>query len=400
MADKNSHKILIWGIDNFNMLGLLRQLSVENHEVLFMVHGGTGGCATKSRYCKDFVIINSLEEGREYLLKNCPTTGEKSIIICSGDEVAEYLDEIQAELSPYYIVPGAKEPGMITKVTDKCYMTRLAAEVGFNIPKSIEFGADTNLDNCFFPCLLKPSHQIKGKYNEFKTRLCKTRKSLAFTQKFIRKEGRFIAQEYIPFENVSLVYGCVLKNGEVRLAGVLEKDRFADNGDGSHGTIRADLPIYIKREVIEAFLIRIGYYGLFSIEFGVCNDTAYFFEINLRNDGTSHYFFQAGANIPLAWVKDAMGEDISFVSTRVKELSYFIDELADEQNVKKGKVSKEQWKKEKAEATIFKYYDGQDIEPYLAMKKRFKKNMILDRLLSKYRIYVVWIFDRIGFIRK
>lgn len=396
----SSPKIIIWGKDDFNVLGLFRQLGNQGFDIVFMSHGGSGGCATKSRLCQKVVVINSLLEGKQYLLNNRSDNKPPTVIICSDDEIAEYLDEIQQELWPCYIVPGAKTPGRIAQVTDKCYMTQLAQESGFLVPKSIEFHANRPLDDCFYPCLLKPSHQIKGKYNEFKTRVCKSKRSLAFTQKLLRSEGKYILQEYIPIENVSLVYGCVLKSSEVVIAGVLEKDRFADNGDGSHGVLKPELPNYIERHKIEKFLRSIGYYGLFSIEFGVCYDKAYFFEINLRNDGTSHYFYQAGANIPLAWVKDAIGEAPFVISTNVKQTSYFIDELADKENIKSGKISKHRWEQERAEATVFKYYDAEDMEPYRMMKKGHAKKMLMGRLLSKYRLYIVWIMDRIGIKRK
>lgn len=396
----SSPQITIWGKDDFNVLGLFRQLGYHGFDILFMSHGGSGGCATKSKFCSKVVVINSLLEGKQYLLNNSSDNKPPTIIICSDDEIAEYLDEIQQELWPCYIVPGAKTPGRIAQVTDKCYMTQLAQETGFLVPNSIEFHANSTLDDCFYPCLLKPSHQTKGKYNEFKTRVCKSKRSLAFTQKLLRSEGKYILQEYIPIENVSLVYGCVLKSGEVIIAGVLEKDRFADNGDGSHGVLKSELPNYIERHKIEKFLQSIGYYGLFSIEFGICNDKAYFFEINLRNDGTSHYFHQAGANVPLAWVKDAIGESLVAISTNVKQTSYFIDELADKENIKSGKITKQQWEKERIKATVFKYYDAEDMEPYRMMKKEHIKKMLVGKFLSKYRLYVVWIMDRIGIKRK
>lgn len=392
--------IIIWGKDDFNVLGLLRQLAVAGLKIVFMSHGGAGGCATKSRYCKEYIIINTLQEGKSYLLERCKSDAQKSIVICSDDEIAEFLDEEQEVLSPYYIIPRAKRSYSIASITDKCTMTKIAEEVGFLIPRSIDFYANTALDEVFFPCLLKPARQIRGKYNEFKTRICKSKRTLFFTQLFLRKESKYILQEIVPLEKVSLVYGCVLQNNEVLIAGVLEKDRFAANGDGSHGTLRSTLPAYLDEKIILKFIHHIGYYGLFSIEFGVCKNMAYFFEINLRNDGTSHYFYQAGANIPLAWVKDALGEEIFSISTQIAPVSYFIDELEDRGNVTQGKISKEQWMKDKAKATVFKYYDSTDIEPYLQMKRGHVRKRILNRFLSKYRLYLVWIFDRIGVHRK
>ena len=89
---------------------------------------------------------------------------------------------------------------------------------------------------------------------------------------------------------------------------------------------------------------------------------AYFFEINLRNDETSHYFYQAGANIPLAYVYSSAGLDYSVIPSKVNSKQWFIDELFDIENVILGKIKKKTWKRDMNEATIFKYYDKEEKE--------------------------------------
>lgn len=129
-------------------------------------------------------------------------------------------------------------------------------------------------------------------------------------------------------------------------------------------------------------------------------DEAYFFEVNLRNDGTSHFFFQSGANIPLAWAYSSLGLDYSHIKTVVDGESYYMDEIYDIQNVKEGKISKEQWEKEKSEATVFKYYDKEDLAPYEAMLKIKNRKLFMGSFVAKYRLYIVWFLDKIGFKRK
>ena len=78
----------------------------------------------------------------------------------------------------------------------------------------------------------------------------------------------------------------------------------------------------------------------------------------------------------------------------------FIDEIFDEENVKRGTVSKEQWQKEREEATVFKYFDKDDIAPYEAVKKGKRKKLILDAIVAKNRLYIVYILDKLGLKRK
>lgn len=111
--------------------------------------------------------------------------------------------------------------------------------------------------------------------------------------------------------------------------------------------------------------------------------------MNWRNDGTSHLFYQAGANLPLLWVKDSLGDDCSALSTIVAPRSLFIDEIFDEENVNKGIITKEQWKKEREEATIFKYYDESDLAPYEAVKKGKRKKLLLDSIVARNFISLI-----------
>lgn len=190
-----------------------------------------------------------------------------------------------------------------------------------------------------------------------------------------------------------------MKDKKVCIAGALVRDRFCGTGESSHGLIIPKLPSCVNVEHIIKYLERIDYYGLFSVEYGMVGNQAYFFEVNHRNDGTSHFFYQAGANIPLAWAYSSLGLDYSHIPTVVDGNHYYMDEIYDIQNVKEGKITKQQWEKEKAEASVFKYYDKEDTAPYEAMKKVKTKKLFLRSVVSKYRIFIVWFLDKLGYKR-
>lgn len=56
------YKVIIWGIDDFNTLGLLRQLSKPEIDLLFLIKGRCA-YASKSKYCTNYHLTNSLDEG-------------------------------------------------------------------------------------------------------------------------------------------------------------------------------------------------------------------------------------------------------------------------------------------------------------------------------------------------
>lgn len=392
-------KVVIWGVDDYNVLGLFRQLG-RNNEIVFMVFQGIRHCASLSKYCTKLVETTTLDDGLKYLLDNFKDETNKVVIINSNDLIAEFLDLHRDTLSRWFIVPGTSTPGLLKKMDDKATMTQFAKELGFDVPNSRECHWNSNIDDVIYPCLLKPTHQTLGHYNEFKFKICKDAKALKHILGFVRKESTFILQQYIPKESVALVYGCRTLNGKIHLAGILEKDRFCDNGDGSHGVLVAEFPEYIKPDLIEKFMDKVDFYGLFSVEYLVYKGKAYFIEVNWRNDGTSHLFYQAGANLPQFWVNSSIGENIEHIPTKVASRSMFIDEIFDEENVKRGTVSREQWQKERKEATVFKYFDKDDIAPYEAVKKGKRKKLILDAIVAKNRLYIVYVLDKLGLKRK
>ncbi len=388
--------VIVWAADDFNALGLLRQLGKANLNLFFLIIGKLG-VTSKSIYCKMYAETATLMDGYEYLLENfrsCPT---KPIILTSGDAIITFIDHHRKELDEYFILPGTKEQGLIEKYTDKNTMTQLAMEIGINCPQSRFVKWDSVVDDVIFPCVLKPAHEKPGHYNEFKSRKCDNLNSLKNTLRLVHKDSEFILQQFIQKEKETLVYGGRMRDGKTLLAGAFVKDRLLESGPGSHGVLTSEIPADIDTSMISAFLERIEYFGPFSFEYGLMGDKAYFFEVNLRNDGTSHYFYQAGANIPLAYVLSCVGMDYSCISTQVKgDNNWFIDEVYGVEDVLTGKVSLKQWNKEKTEATIFRYYSEEDIEPWrLAMKGRWI-TIIRNLIVSFFRIYIVCILDKLG----
>lgn len=387
--------VIVWSIDDFNTLGLMRELGQSRLDLLFLING-KAGYASKSKYCTCYVETKSIQMGYDYLMKNFTTAEYKPILIVASDEIITFVDQHRREMETLFILPGTKEQGNIEKYIDKNTMTALAERIGILCPQSRKVRWNSSIEGVKYPCLIKPSRQTKGHYNEFKYKICKNEKELKQTLYFVRHESVFILQQYIQKEYDLLVYGGRLYDGNTVIAGAMIRDRWADSGSSSHGYITTDIPKCVDAKKIVEFLEKINYYGLFSFEYGIVGDKAYFFEVNLRNDGTSHYFYQAGANIPLAYVYSCVRADYTKIPIKVTEKAWFIDEIFDIENVIKGVISKEQWKQELSEATIFKYYDKEDPEPWKAVKKTRGKQIAQDFILKKYRLYIVAVLDKLG----
>ena len=389
------NKVIIWSADNYNSLGLLRQLGGRDLDLFFLMMGEPTGCASSSKFFPQFHSVASIEEGYNYLIANHSSLERKPLIITPSDEIIEFIDQHKSELGKHFLLPGTRESGKLTWTDDKNNMAALAARHGFMIPESRVCKWDSDISGVKYPCIIKPAHTTPGHHNEFKYKICNDEGALRNTLKYVRHESEFILQQYIPKESVALIYGARLSSGHIIVAGALIKDRFISCGDGSHGLITTSFPKGIELGQIESLLHEIDYNGLFSVEYGLYEKKAYFFEVNLRNDGTSHYFYQAGANIPLAWAYDMLGNDYSNICTKVQRDAWYIDEVHDIANVWNGTIHKYLWKKQRKEATIFKYYDTEDLGPYKSMRRHRLKKILKDSIVQKYRIYIVYLMDKL-----
>lgn len=389
------NKVILWGKDDFNMLGLIRALGSEDLDVLFLTYGGTD-ITVRSKYCKKFQECTSLQDGLNFLLGAYLQEKSKPIIVASGDDVITFIDKNKSKLEDYFHLPGTKVQGGIQKYIDKYTMTKLAENLGIVCPKSRFVKWNSDIENISYPAIIKPSHQQDGHYNEFKFKVVKNEKELKNTLSMVRHTSVLILQEYIPKECDILIYGGRMADGKTMIAGAFLKERQADNGDSCFGLITNEIPSCVDCSKIACFLECIGYIGPFSVEYGLYKNKAYFYEVNLRNDGTSHYFLQSGANIPLAYVKSVAGEDYSHIPTSVAGKHYFIDELFDIGCVIHRQISYGDWKMDKEKATVFKYYDKEDLEPWKRMKKKRWVTLIKNILVKKFRIQIVYVLDKLG----
>ena len=390
-----THKVIIWATDNYNSLALLRQISQANVQIDFIING-KAGCTIRSKYIQKWVETSSYDEAYNYLMGNYSKEERKPVIITSGDGIIAYIDQRRETFLRFFIVPGTSKSGLVTRFNDKCEMTNLAEQVGIVVPKSYQICWSSETKNLPYPLMLKPSHEKQGMHNEFKFRICRNQKDLDNTLKYVHHESVFIAQELVNKECDLLVYGARMFDGKVVLAGSLETKRFATGQGSSFGKVHSYIPSCISIKSIEDFLAKIDYFGLFSFEYGLRDGKAYFFEVNLRNDATSCFFFQSGANIPLAYTYNCSGMDYNTIPTKVSEERYYMDEIYDKINIWQGKIKRKEWKQERAKVSAFKFYDQQDIKPYEYEMQGSTMKMLRDLFIYKFRLYILWILNILG----
>ena len=82
------------------------------------------------------------------------------------------------------------------------------------------------------------------------------------------------------------------------------------------------------------------------------------------------------------------------INTKVSSQFFFIDEVFDIVNFWNRSISKKKWRFDKNKATVFKYYDENDLEPWKFVKRNRFKLILKDFIVKKYRLYIVYLMDK------
>lgn len=383
------NKVLLFGPDGSHALGVVRELGTANIQFELLLKGKSQNIATQSRYCQEYHEFSTYDKAINYAIEKYGNSCDKAILLAMGDLAAEVFDKRYNELSKMFYLSGTREQGLLTRIDDKTLMCAKAQEHGFSVPFTKEYRPGDGINDIPFPCVIKPN--IVNSRGEFKTKVLLNQIEFENFSKLLSPKNTYVIQQYINKECDILIYGCRYKDGHVDMAGSYYKDRWSDDGGGSHGYVIGEVLGYCNPKGIETFLSDIDYVGPFSVEYGLQNDTAYFYEFNLRNDGTSHVFFHCGAWTLANWVADYANIQSDYPS-KVEGKKYVINELLDKINIIYGVVSKEQWKKDYEQATAFYFYDENDLEPWREAKKGMWYKLRLNAFLHKYKPVIVhWL---------
>lgn len=360
------NEVIVFGKDRYNTLGLVRSLGRKGIPVfLLLKHSSPISYCRLSKYVTRTKQVNTVEEGVQYLINSYKVhSGEKTIIIPTSDSVASEMDLHYDALSPKFMFPNAGNAGSLTAIMDKALMTSIAKDAGLSTPMTIEYTCGDALpEHIPFPCLIKPAKSIEGTKSQIK--ICYNLNEIESAVSALKNRQHILIQQLINKEYDILLLGCRCPNGKVFLSGVFKKERWVSVGeDGSFGLITTDYSQWFNKGVVEQFLSKLNYVGPFSIECGVEKGIPYFYEINLRNDGTSHYFDLTGFCTPYAWVMECTGNKVDYSS---KGEYYFIDEFEDFVNVAAGNCTFKEWRRDKKRASVFKYKCSDDRKPMLVI---------------------------------
>lgn len=329
----NKVNSIVLGPDHYNTLWLVRSLGMMGLRPFVIIHTlKSKSFVSKSKYCSGHIIISDKENIISFLVGQ--TSEEKKVIFTSSDELAELLDKNYNILSNKYFIQNCNsQQGCLSYWMDKKNMVKKASDCGLITPKTFSLSTHDNSEMSLvaYPCLIKPELSAEASKDNF--RICNNEADLnRAIQEVKGKCSRVLVQDFIKPEYEYLIYG-VSTDNEICIPGGLRKIHTCTSTNNlgmlSFACLSDEIPNQIGNfDNIKRFIRSIGYTGLFSVEFMITQDKAYFLEINLRNDGTCYITTQAGVNMPAIWAFFSLGIDTTMLSRTFKrKYTYGMNEV-------------------------------------------------------------------------
>lgn len=384
-------KVVIIGHGYTSRLGLIRSLAEWECEITVIAMVFNGWCGRLIRgeggkpidgYSKYvhrvlFCPITDEEGLIRLLLRKCSDPEGKVVIIPDSDFSAAVIDRNQARLRDAFLFPTVEGgTGLVEKWMDKVSQKTLAKEVGMNVAEgqivAVEGGHYVFPAGISYPCFTKALVTISGG-KQFLKRCGDENELRRVLDKVARRyETNVLVEEFKQIDKEYAVVG--MSDGEeVVIPAVI---KFVENtrshfGIACKGRI---LPPDGFEEIIGSFRVfvkKMGFRGLFDIDFYESDGILYFSEMNLRFGGSGYAVTRAGVNLPALFVRKLYGEDCSGMNRSViRPLSYVNERMALDDFVG-GYLDKKEYRAVVDSADIRFVYDASDPGPQRRFKRYF-----------------------------
>lgn len=373
MESETTERIIIIGSKSVNAIGLIRSLGQAGKYVVF----ASNYSKIESKYTKEYLALPQQKDKWISVLQGYGEKHEGKIPLFPTDDAAAFLlDDNYDALSKYYIVPGAH--GRLSEIADKTIMSAMALEEGMKVAEYRKIDIRDELVPPEYPVILKPYSGETGSKGDI--RVCRNSEEWdAAICLLRRKDYSAIMQQQLidyPEQYEVGIMGMSCMDGIVVIPGFIKKIRSYPTGRGStsYAQYVRDIP-EIDLTIIQNFVHRTGFVGMFDIEMIIANGTAWFIEINYRNGQYGYLPTAAGYNLPANWCKGMCGEKID-AATEIHEV-YYINERDDYLHVKHGEISRKQWMKEFHSASAYGVYCKGDQRPFIRQYVKIPDRVVI-----------------------
>lgn len=275
---------------------------------------------------------NDGEGLRKILFDHCLCSGQKAVLIPDCDFAVSWVDSNMELLSDHFVFPHIYHTaGLVNYWMDKSVQKVLARDVGLNVAQSVTVDVSvqpaTISNKVNYPVFTKALLSLNGGKQLF--RRCDTIQQL---QDQIDKArnigvGKLLVEQYLDIEKEYAVVG--FSDGQrVVIPGVIEFLQYSQShfGVALKGCIRPVDGMEDLMERFSNFVLRMGFVGVFDIDFFYATGKYWFGEMNLRFGGSGYAATCMGVNLPAMLVRHLLGMQTEKVPERILSTATFVNE--------------------------------------------------------------------------
>lgn len=402
-----AQKVVIIGHSFSSRLSIIRSVAQIGCEITVIVMTGfkRGGKTINdkkpidcySKYVSNvyYCLRTAKETLIQILLNHCADSQQKVVLIPDSDDTVVAIDNNRERLKDFFLFPHIiPQSGNLEYWMDKTHQKELAREVGLNTADLLQVieiidGRYDIPSGLTYPCFSKPLATMNG--GKGGMRCCNDEEELADALDYIIiqykiKDVKVLIEDYKEIEQEYALLG--FSNGkEVVIPAIL---RFLSVSKHNKGIARQGvvMPIDGFEELVDRFkqlILRIGFVGVFDIDFYESGGEFYFCEANLRFGGSGYAIIKMGVNLPAMMVKYLTGEPIEEMNKYISGTAIYANERMCMDDWSYGYISKKEYHRILDGSDIRFIPDDNDPLPEQAYQKkirtmRFKK--AIKKLLS------------------
>lgn len=322
----------------------------------------------------------------DLLLTQCVDPNQKTFIFPDNDFSAAAIDQSLDVLKDHFYCPNINwKQGAVVEWMNKERQKQLAQEVGLNVPNSlvieIRDGKYVIPDSIEYPCFAKPLVSLVGAKLGLKK--CNNRNELEkhLTQlPTLNERYRNIKLLVEDFKKIDREFALLgFSDGqEVVIPGIIEILQLAH---GTHFGVAVQGKVYPAEDNVliakfSELIKKIGFVGIFDIDFYESEGLIYFAEINMRFGGSGYAYTKTGVNLPVMMIKSFLGENIDGQNKKIVQSATFFNERMAFDDWYNGYMSTKKFLHLKKTSQINFIYDDSDTQPQKVFMRDFRRKFL------------------------
>lgn len=315
------------------------------------------------------------------LTEKCIDLHQKVVLIPDGDDVVATIDNHKDILKEHFFFPHInKEPYSMICWMDKSRQKIIAKEIGLNTTNDtiirIVDGKYIIPDTISYPCFCKPLATMNGGKGGMGR--CNDYKELDEALKYItdkrNKTESVLIEDFKQIETEYALLGFSDGN-DVVIPGVLQFLTVSKRHKGIalQGRVRPVKELDDLMSLFKQLVLKIGFVGIFDIDFFQSDGLFYFCELNLRYGGSGYAITQMGVNLPAMMVKHFYGESTNDMRKSIMQEAVYVNDRMCIEDWYEGHITLKDFRQYLKMADIRFVSDDKDSQPEKAFNREFRK---------------------------